>query len=326
MNTGLMMVVKDEEQVIERALLSAYRAGLRDWAIVDTGSADRTVEIINHMVAEYDVQAIVVRAHWSGFADARNLALSITERWPVDAPQYWLSLDADEEVSATGAPWEPTDDLVHIPLFNEGDGLQIWAARVLRHGTALRWFGRVHEGIDGPKGHHWAGGKSEAFSILSHSDGHRTTAGTRPQQNYELAMAELAEHPGVPRAVFYAALSTEGVGKKAEAIALFERRAKMYTPSAMGTEEAWYAAFRAGYLRATMADPTAPHHLLAAYAKRPWRSEPLAVLAFYWQEQGAEFAAMAHATYPAKRPWPANDWLFVDPSLYDPRPEMASVN
>ena len=315
---GLVCIVKDEEKVIERMLLSVARAGITDWVVVDTGSTDSTVRLVDHIAREYDTHLVTTVRPWTGFADAKNQSLDLTSNF--DNVDYWLSLDADEEVFVTDGPFG-TGDLLHVPLFNEGDGLSIQAARLIKHGSPLRFFGKVHEGLAPPPGTNWTAGRCESLRILSHSDGHRTLVpGLRNEQNYTLAMEELAEHPDSSRALFYAALSVEGIGRKAEAIDMFERRGQMHVPSPLAEEEAWYAQFRAAYLRATLGDHTAPHDLLLAYARRPWRTEPLAVLAFFWREQGYE--ALAQSSFPAKRPWPVQDWLFVDPTLYVPREEV----
>jgi hypothetical protein len=314
------MIVKDEEVQIERCLLSAIKADLRTWVITDTGSTDSTQRQIEHLASEYDVQLYKETVEWSGFADARNANLALTRT--VADIDFWLQVDADEVVEKV-RDQQPSDaDMLAVSLHNEGDGLNIWATRMTKHNTELRWFGKVHEYLNGAEGYPWHAGRTDAYRIVSLMDGYRTLAATRGKQNYDLSQAELAEDR-TPRAVFYGGLCAESIGLKNEARELFDERATMEVPGPLGEEEGWFAQLRSAYLLATDGDPLCVDLLMRAYARRPHRTEPLAVVAFYWQAQG--FEEMAKALWPALQPWPVNDWLFIDPVLYSAAPEVRSA-
>ena len=317
---GLNMIVRDEEVVIERCLLSAIKADLRTWAITDTGSTDTTQRQIEHLASEYDIQLYKETVEWSGFADARNANLALTRT--VADIDFWLQVDADEVVEKV-RDQQPSDaDMLAVSLHNEGDGLNIWATRMTRHNTELRWFGKVHEYLNGAEGYPWHAARTDAYRIVSLMDGYRTLAATRGKQNWDLSQAELAEDR-TPRAVFYAGLCAESIGLKNQARELFDERALMESPGPLGEEEAWFAQLRSAYLLATDGDPLALDRLMRAFARRPWRTEPLAVIAFYWQTQG--FEEMAKSLWPALAPWPVNDFLFVDPTLYSPMPTLSDL-
>lgn len=315
-SVGLNFICKNEEKVVERMLLSAYKAGLKTWVVTDTGSDDSTILQIEHLAREYGVKLHLEKIEWTGFADARNSNLLLARE--VEGIDFWLQLDCDETVEKVGELETAEADLVHVQLHNEGDGFNIWAARMLKHGTELFFFGKVHEGLQGPADYKWMAGRTNAYRIMSYCDGYRTISATRGQQNYDLSKLQLAELPGNPRATFYAALSAEGLGLIEEAIELFKERAAMESLNPIMEEEAWFAQLRVAYLLATQGDPLAPDLLFRAYARRPHRTEPLAVLAFYWEDQG--FPEMAKGLWPALRPWPVQDHLFVDAALYEPAP------
>ena len=84
------MIVKDEEENIERSLMSV-KPVVDEMIVVDTGSTDRTKDIARSLGAKvYDFQ-------WTdSFSDARNFSLSkATGKWI-------LVLDADEVISSVG--------------------------------------------------------------------------------------------------------------------------------------------------------------------------------------------------------------------------------
>lgn len=82
------MIVRDEEQVLERAL-SSVDAVADEIVVVDTGSTDRTREIA---AAHPGVRLLEATFH--GFGDAKQRALDHC------TGDYVLALDADEHLSA----------------------------------------------------------------------------------------------------------------------------------------------------------------------------------------------------------------------------------
>lgn len=69
----LAMIVKNEEPIIARCLTKARHLFDR-WVIVDTGSSDRTMEIIRETLA--GVPGRLVAHAWKGFGDAKTTALT----------------------------------------------------------------------------------------------------------------------------------------------------------------------------------------------------------------------------------------------------------
>lgn len=314
MKLGLQAIVRNEAKRIERMLSSCIVAGINTWVIVDTGSTDGTIRRINTLAKRHQADLHLVHLEWpDSFAVARNFALKVSA--DVAAPSHWLILDADEVVVRnTGARLEDAD-LIHIPRYADGDHLTIQAPRIIRAGALCHWEGAVHECLRGDPGASWLGARSTAYEIKAFADGWRSTGNIRQNQNYALAMRQLDETPHDSRALFYGGLCAEGAGHRQQAINLLEARAKMYVPGDIGEEESWYAAYRAAFLRALNKDLTAPFYLMRAYAARPHRSEPLAMLALYWRDMGYE--NLCQLTFPPKRAWPASEWLFVDPTLYE---------
>ena len=90
---GLCMIVKNESKIIERCLNSVKP--LIDYVcIIDTGSTDDTVDVINNWMKSNGVDGQVVFEPWKDFAYNRSFAMEkIREKKYIE---YVLLIDADE--------------------------------------------------------------------------------------------------------------------------------------------------------------------------------------------------------------------------------------
>ena len=90
---GLCLIVKNESHVIKRCLDSVKR--LIDYVlIVDTGSDDNTIEVINEWLSDNSMSGEVISEPWQNFAYNRSFALTkLREKEFID---YALMIDADE--------------------------------------------------------------------------------------------------------------------------------------------------------------------------------------------------------------------------------------
>ena len=145
MTLGLCMIVKNEEEVLERCLQSA--AGVFDHiAIADTGSSDNTKEIAKKytdIVADYRWQ--------DDFAAARNFSFSLS---PAD---YIMWLDADdvllpadkEALKALKKRLDGSTD-AYMLLYRMGedkDALVYYRERIVKRSRGFLWQGAVHEAV-----------------------------------------------------------------------------------------------------------------------------------------------------------------------------------
>ena len=142
MTISLCMIVKDEEAVLGRCLESAK--GLYDTCvIVDTGSADRTVEVAKRYTPH------VSHFAWcDDFSAARNAAFAEA------TGDYLLWLDADDVFPPSAAEAFPAirtmlererPDTVMCPY--EAGGLRYERERIVRRCQDAKWRGHVHECI-----------------------------------------------------------------------------------------------------------------------------------------------------------------------------------
>ena len=94
----LTMIVKDEEHVIERALLSCVNM-IDSYCIVDTGSTDKTKEIISSFFAKYPkIKGEIIDFPFTNFEECRNKSIEGGRKYG----SYGFWMDADEQLKLNG--------------------------------------------------------------------------------------------------------------------------------------------------------------------------------------------------------------------------------
>ena len=86
------MIVKDEAHIIERCL-NSVKPLIDKLLIVDTGSSDNTIQVINNWMNKEKIGGKVVKEKWQNFAHNRSSALIHARDLGCD---YSLMIDADE--------------------------------------------------------------------------------------------------------------------------------------------------------------------------------------------------------------------------------------
>ena len=90
---GLCMIVKNEEHVIERSMRSALRM-MDTFCIVDTGSTDKTKEVIQKISDELGIKGVVYDRLWVNFGHNRSEALELARKHM----KWAFMLDADDSI------------------------------------------------------------------------------------------------------------------------------------------------------------------------------------------------------------------------------------
>ncbi|GIP35602.1 TPR domain-containing glycosyltransferase [Paenibacillus sp. J2TS4] len=139
---SLCMIVKDEEDCLERCLRSV-QGHVDEIVIVDTGSTDRTVNIAESFNAR------VIYHEWKqDFASARNKSIMYATK------DYILQLDADEYLDDRTDFVEALSsklDFYYVNIRNyKTDGLSVAhkSVRLFKRRPELKYIGRIHEQID----------------------------------------------------------------------------------------------------------------------------------------------------------------------------------
>jgi glycosyltransferase involved in cell wall biosynthesis len=137
---GLVMIVRNEEAVIERALRSA-RPFISTWVIVDTGSTDTTKEIVMRVMG--DMPGVLESRPWVDFGHNRTEAMELCE----GRMDWAIMLDADDTLEGVVPPahiWSiPNIDGMLMTLHH--DQMRHERVQVFRVAAGWCYTGAVHE-------------------------------------------------------------------------------------------------------------------------------------------------------------------------------------
>lgn len=292
---GLVMIVKNEAQIINRCLESTVDL-IDAYSILDTGSTDNTKTLIPEILK--DKTGKVHSAKWSSFGEARTQALALAnEQTDVD---WWLMLDADMTI-------EFHPDLKNWLRDDAPRQIDMWMVELVENAVSYRlpllvkgghdwhYVGATHEYLD-PTGHQF-------MSLLGLSVYHLHDSINRADKfERDIKLLQPEFDAGDPRATYYTAESLRGLGRVGEALAAFDKRAEM----GGFEEEAWHAQYMAAKLMLDIDPAEAAKRLVNAFLRRPTRAEPLYHL-INW----------CGARYPEAMPL---DALFQESWIYQNRP------
>lgn len=212
----LNMIVKNEAERIERCLASVAPV-VSSYAIMDTGSADPTPQIIRDFFGARDTPGRVWDGPFVNYRDARNLALEGARKLRGDLSwQYLLLVDADMELVAPGGLGELTEPGYQV--LQRAGMLEYWNARLLRYNNKAQYICPTHEylSVEFPLTN------LHGAWFLDHSDG-----ANRPgkiERDIVILSAELEKNPNDGRCWFYLGNSFRELHRHEEAIDAYEKR------------------------------------------------------------------------------------------------------
>lgn len=301
----LNMIVKDESHVITRCLASV-KPLIDYWVIVDTGSTDKTQDIIKEYMK--DIPGELHERSWVDFAGNRNEALELAQ----GKSDYILLIDADETMEyPIGYQW-PVLDKDRFDINMILGNLRYTRVSLIKSNLDWKWYDVLHEYI--------YASKCKTVELLanvyrtSKSDGHRSADPNKFLKDAAVLEAALLKEPDNLRYRFYLAQSYRDAGEYELAVENYQKRA-----AAQGwDEEVFISLLRIARLQwALKRDPKVIiDAYYAAYAYRPSRAEPLCDLAKYYRSQHQFDKAYRIAAVGMKIPVP-KDRLFIELSAYE---------
>lgn len=300
------MIVKNEEAVIERCL-SSVKPLISSWSIVDTGSTDKTKEIIRETLK--DIPGELHERPWQNFAFNRTECIQLA----VGKADYDLVIDADD-VLAVPADFklpELTHDTYELKV--EDMNIVYYRPHIFKNDGSFRYESVIHEYLtrDEPQT------KDRLNDVVYRRIG-GGARGRSPDTYRKDAMVlkrALQKEPNNARYVFYLAQSYKDAGDLIKAMSAYERRASMTNGF---YEEVYISLLEIARLKqltgATEREIIAA--FLRAYEYRPQRIESLYHLANYFRLKDRFVLGYLYAKAALGTPLPP-DVLFVDYSVYE---------
>mgnify|MGYP003112734894 FL=1 len=136
----LCMIVKNEEHIITECLESVCKY-IDRYDITDTGSTDKTKEVIKKFFDEKGISGQVHEMEWQGFGKSRTQSLENAAK--SDAEYAWV-IDADDRVEGNFKYPENMDADSYALNIHRGE-FNWWRNQIFKLSSGWRYVGVLHE-------------------------------------------------------------------------------------------------------------------------------------------------------------------------------------
>jgi len=320
---ALCMIVKNEEHIIKDTLQNLYdNVKFEYWVISDTGSTDKTKEIITDFFKEKGIPGELHEDEWKDFGHNRSLVFESAFSTPVD---FLFIFDADDRINGKLELPDLKKSLhATLPtqfLLNIGTSFTYTRPFIFHNDHKWRFFGVLHEyaGLadDGPT-------YSCQINGNYHVDSRREGARSQDPKKYEKdadilekAYYEECKTNGKFKAryAFYCANSYKDCNNKEKALEFY----KIRTTLGNYQEEVYLSYLYGGRMMIALnkSEEEIEDFLLKGWESMRIRSECLWLLANYFRSKNKFTKAYVYAELGTKIPFPKQCHLFVEKHLYD---------
>lgn len=223
---GLCMIVRNEEGVIARSLKSMIPF-ISTYVIVDTGSTDRTKEVIKETME--GIPGFIEDREWVNFGHNRTESLRLCD----GRMDFAYIMDADDDIQGDPAsiPWvcKDTADGYMVPI-HHGD-LKHARVQLLRMASGWDYIGALHEYTECKKP---LNGKCQLVPkiggdvvITARTEGFRSSDPFKYMKDAIVLCEEHEKNPENARNVFYLAQSYLNAGLPEAATVAYHKRLEM---------------------------------------------------------------------------------------------------
>lgn len=310
------MIVKNESAIIKR-LIDSVLPIIDSYCICDTGSTDKTPEIIESYFKLKGIPGKVVYEPFRDFGYNRSKALEHCSG--LDTADYLLLMDADmvlkipDNFDVSAFKQRVTSADAHYMLQGT-DSFYYKNIRLVRNKPGISYWGVTHEYMKLPNRTNYGFFNKGDIFIWDVGDGGSKV--DKFERDIRLLKKGLEDIPNNDRYTFYLANSLRDAGKTDEAIEAYKKRISL----GGWIEEQWYSHYSLGkiYKQLNRMDK-AVFHWLEAYSYNPSRIENLYEIVNYYRINGKnELAYMFYKIAREKRSEIKNwDFLFLEKDIYD---------
>ena len=300
---GLCMIVKNESKIIERCLNSVKP--LIDYVcIIDTGSTDDTVDVINNWMKSNGVDGQVVFEPWKDFAYNRSFAMEkIREKKYID---YVLMIDADEILMyEENVNFLEIKENLNCDLYNitcKLGSIEYARTSITKNDMPYFYKGVVHEYLE-CKEHIKTRETIKGIYNIPFQDSARNQNIEKYQHDAKVLQDVLKIETDpflISRYTFYLAQSCRDSGQKEKAIHWYNERAKQ----GFWNQEIYISLYHIAKIKESLEYPgdDVVQSYMRAYEVCPERIEALHGAISYCRRNGRNHQAFMMVTYARSMP------------------------
>jgi len=304
------IMIKNEERIIKRCISNALNIA-DAICISDTGSTDRTIDILKEYLPTLNIPATFVQHEWQDFGHNRTLSFRAAQMycktlgWNPELT-YSLLLDADMNFVMTPAFIKDNLDANGYRIKQQGTNIEYYNTRLIKIGYPWKCVGVTHE--------YWDGSNCEPLNTIYIDDiGDGGCKSDKFIRDERLLKKGLQDDPTNCRYMFYLAQTLKDLKKLPEAIEMYKRR----TTAGGWFEEVWYSMYIISKLYHEIGDKTEMEYwALKAYDMNKNRSENLYFLTRIFRENSLHYKAWHYLQLgiSVKKP---DEVLFLESEVYD---------
>jgi glycosyltransferase involved in cell wall biosynthesis len=308
----LVMIVKDEEDSIEKCIKSVAPY-ISEWVIVDTGSTDKTIEVIHSVMNELSIPGELHERPWVNFEVNRTESLVLSKN---KCDYRWI-IDADDEFILEGNinPFLTIDGNADAyQLLYKLNNLQFNRTQLVKSSQDWVYKGVLHEflHLDGIEPKHGRIGNSYVkadISPLKRAD----SLEEKYANDAKILEDALEKEPDNARYAFYLAQSYRDSKQIEASLKAYSKRVEM----GGWEEEVYYSLYMIAKLREkngdSILDVTNAYSM--AWEYRPQRLEALFHVMRKLREQNRHVLAFTYGNTGVKSS-PCNDILFLEKEIW----------
>jgi glycosyltransferase involved in cell wall biosynthesis len=302
-------MVRNEEKIIRRCV-EAVEGVVDAYCVVDTGSADKTCDIVREFLASHTGR--LCETEWKNFGHNRTQSFQLAQAYVRDElgwdlrDTYGLLLDGDMVFHA-GSLRDQTLTETGYTIVQRNGNLEYPNCRLVRMDYEWTCRGVTHEYWDGPT-------QALPASVCYIED--RNDGGCKSDKfvrDAQLLEQGLSDEPTNARYMFYLGQTYHALGLYDDSIAMYKKRIR----AGGWVEEVWYSHYMIGQCHHGVKNmPKFEEWMLRAHAFRPSRAEPIYKLAKHFREVGEHYKAYHYVRMGKKIP-ASKDSLFIEKDVYD---------
>ena len=309
MNICVNMMVKNEEKRIERSLMSLV-PHVHSFVICDTGSEDKTREIVAKVLDAHKKRYHIVSTTFSTWDKARNEALDMARRLE-PMSDYIMFVDADMELRVK--PGFTFNKLVSAAyhMRQESGSLSYVNVRLVRTSAKAQYHGVTHEfmAVEGE-----VGSIGDAW-FVDHADGENRKG--KFERDIKMLKGGIEADAIAVRYMFYLAQSYRDNGQFEEALRWYAARSE----AGGFPDEVWFSKYMAGVCaRNAGRIPEFLEWTMKACGANGERAEPWMELSRYCRDRGWQEMCFMFAERASK--CRTSSGLFVDMAAHSYVPLM----